>query len=48
MAGSAEMCWKEVGSRGKGGNCPESMWIVLGRCGKKRSVPRVVETLEKV
>jgi hypothetical protein len=48
MAGSAEMCWKEVRLCGKGGNRPESKWITTKRCGERRSVQRVVETLEKV
>jgi hypothetical protein len=47
MAGSAEMCRKEVGLHGKGRNCPESKRIMTRRCGERRLVRRVVETLKK-
>jgi hypothetical protein len=48
MAGSAEKDWKEVRLHGKGRNRPESKRIMTRRCGERRSVQRVVETLEKV
>jgi hypothetical protein len=48
MAGSAEMCQKEVGLCRKGRNHLESRQITMRRCREKRSVQRVVETLEKV
>jgi hypothetical protein len=47
MAGSAEKGRKEVGLHGKGRNCLESKQIMTRRCGERRSVWRVVETLEK-
>jgi hypothetical protein len=47
MAGSAENGRKEVGLHGKGRNHPESKRIMMRRCGERRSVWRVVETLEK-
>jgi hypothetical protein len=47
MAGSAEKGREEVGLHGKGRNCPESKRITMRRCGERRSVWRVVETLKK-
>jgi hypothetical protein len=47
MIGSMEIDWKEVGLHGKGRNHPESKQIMTRRCEEKRSVQRVVETLEK-
>jgi hypothetical protein len=48
MAGSVEKSQKEVGLHGKGRNRPESKRVMTRRCGERRSVQRVVETLEKV
>jgi hypothetical protein len=47
MAGSAEKGRKEVGLHRKGRNHLESKQIMMRRSGERRSVWRVVETLEK-
>jgi hypothetical protein len=47
MTGSLEMCQKEVRLCRKGRNHLESRQITTRRCGEKRSVQRVVETLKK-
>jgi hypothetical protein len=47
MAGSAEKGQKEVGLHRKRSNHLKSKWIMIRRCGERRSVWRAVETLEK-
>jgi hypothetical protein len=47
MAGSVEKDLKEVRLHRKGRNRLESKRITMRRCGERRSVQRVVETLEK-